>query len=80
MEKLLQDIKDTLEHIVASDEWETLKDISSADILIEEIEKVLQKIFKRINARAIIQNCPININNKYGDRYEKTNTKMAWYY
>jgi hypothetical protein len=41
MEKLLQDIKDTLEHIVASDEWETLKDISSADILIEEIEKVL---------------------------------------
>ena len=41
MEKLLQDIKDTLEHIVSSDEWETLKDTSSADILIEEIEKVL---------------------------------------
>ena len=32
-----------------------------------------------MNAGAIIQNCPININNKYGDRYEKTNTKMAWY-
>ena len=43
MEKLLQDIKDTLEHIVSSDEWETLKDTSSADILIEEIEKTLQQ-------------------------------------
>ena len=43
MRQLLQDIKDTLEHIVESDEWETLKDISSADILIEEIEKTLQQ-------------------------------------
>ena len=43
MKELLQDIKDTLEHIVSSDEWETLKDTSSADILIEEIEKTLQQ-------------------------------------
>ena len=43
MIELLKDIKNTLEHIVASDEWETLKDTSSADILIEEIEKTLQQ-------------------------------------
>jgi len=43
MIELLEDIKNTLEHIVASDEWETLKDTSSADILIEEIEKTLQQ-------------------------------------
>ena len=43
MKQLLQDIKDTLEHIVESDEWETLKEGSSADILIEEIEKTLQQ-------------------------------------
>ena len=43
MKQLLQDIKDTLEHIVESEEWETLKNSSSADILIEEIEKTLQQ-------------------------------------
>ena len=43
MRQLLQDIKDTLEHIVESEEWETLKNSSSADILIEEIEKTLQQ-------------------------------------
>ena len=43
MKQLLQDIKDTLEHIVESEEWETLKESSSADILIEEIEKTLQQ-------------------------------------
>ena len=43
MIELLEDIKNTLEHIVASDEWETLKNTSSADILIEEIEKTLQQ-------------------------------------
>jgi len=42
MKKLLQDIKDTLEHIVKSEEWETLKEKSSADVLIEEIEKTLK--------------------------------------
>ena len=41
MKKLLQDIKDTLEHIVNSEEWQSLKESSSADILIEEIEKTL---------------------------------------
>ena len=30
--QLLEDIKDTLEHIVSSEEWETLKETSSADI------------------------------------------------
>tara|TARA_R100000278_G_scaffold30436_1_gene28085 strand:- start:2349 stop:2483 length:135 start_codon:yes stop_codon:yes gene_type:complete len=43
MKNLLQDIKDTLEHIVNSEEWETLKEISSADILLEEIEKTLKE-------------------------------------
>ena len=40
---LLQDIKDTLEYIVDSEEWETLKESSSADILIQEIEKTLKE-------------------------------------
>jgi|TARA_R100000084_G_scaffold107400_1_gene67296 hypothetical protein len=38
--QLLEDIKDTLENIVASEEWETLKETSSADILIEKLEKL----------------------------------------
>tara|TARA_R100000005_G_C4978101_1_gene188779 strand:+ start:924 stop:1118 length:195 start_codon:yes stop_codon:yes gene_type:complete len=40
IKKLLEDIKDTLEHIVASEEWETLKETSSADLLIERINKL----------------------------------------
>ena len=43
---LLEDIKNTLEHIVASEEWETLKQRSSADVLIEEIDLVLEKDIK----------------------------------
>tara|TARA_R100001510_G_C7554298_1_gene136823 strand:- start:90 stop:263 length:174 start_codon:yes stop_codon:yes gene_type:complete len=39
--ELLEDIKDTLEHIVSSEEWETLKETSSADILIEKLEKIM---------------------------------------
>ena len=38
--QLLEDIKDTLKNIVASEEWETLKETSSADILIEKLEKL----------------------------------------
>jgi len=41
--QLLEDIKDTLEHIVKSEEWETLKEGSSADVLIEEIDCALIK-------------------------------------
>ena len=36
---LLEDCKDTLEHIVASEEWETLKETTSADLLIERINR-----------------------------------------
>jgi hypothetical protein len=43
---LLEDIKDTLEHIVASEEWETLKETSSADILIGQIDWALEKNIK----------------------------------
>ncbi len=39
--ELLEDIKDTLEHIVDSEEWETLKETSSADILIDKLEKIM---------------------------------------
>ena len=39
--ELLEDIKDTLEHIVDSEEWETLKETSSADILIEKLKELL---------------------------------------
>tara|TARA_Y100000114_G_scaffold145955_1_gene156143 strand:- start:13 stop:174 length:162 start_codon:yes stop_codon:yes gene_type:complete len=38
--QLLEDIKDTLKNIVASEEWQTLKETSSADILIEKLEKL----------------------------------------
>ena len=40
--ELLEDIKDTLEHIVDSEEWETLKETSSADILKNKIETLLE--------------------------------------
>ena len=40
IKKLLKDCKDTLEHIVASEEWIYLKETSSADILIEKLEKL----------------------------------------
>ena len=40
--ELLEDIKDTLEHIVDSEEWETLKETSSAKELIKEIDKVIK--------------------------------------
>ena len=39
--ELLEDIQDTLEHIVDSEEWETLKETSSADILIDKLEKIM---------------------------------------
>ena len=40
--ELLEDIKDTLEHIIDSEEWETLKETSSADILKNKIETLLE--------------------------------------
>ena len=40
--ELLEDIKDTLEHIVDSEWWELLKEYSSADILKNKIEKLLK--------------------------------------
>ena len=42
LKQLLQETRDTLEHIVQSEEWETLQNSSSADILIEEIDQVLE--------------------------------------
>ena len=45
--ELLEDIQDTLEHIVDSEEWETLKETSSADILIEKIKELLYDILGR---------------------------------
>ena len=41
--ELLEDIKDTLEHIIDSEEWETLKETSSADILKNKIEILLEE-------------------------------------
>lgn len=38
---LLRDCKESLEHIVQSEEWETLQHSSSAEDLIEEIEVAL---------------------------------------
>lgn len=46
IKKLLEDCKDTLEHIVASEEWESLQEGSSADVLIEEIDWALEKNIK----------------------------------
>ena len=40
--ELLEDIKDTLEHIVDSEHWETLEETSSADILKNKIETLLK--------------------------------------
>ena len=40
--ELLEDIKDTLEHIVDSEEWETLEETSSAEELIKKIDKVIK--------------------------------------
>jgi len=40
MKELLEDIKDTLQHLVDSEEWETLQEGSSAEDLIKEIEEV----------------------------------------
>ena len=42
MEQLLQEILETLEHIVSSEEWETLQHTSSADVLISEIQERLK--------------------------------------
>ena len=39
---LLTDCKESFEFITNSEEWETLQDRSSADILIAEIEEVLK--------------------------------------
>ena len=39
LKQLLNDCKDTLQHIVDSDEWDTLQDSSSAKDLIKEIEE-----------------------------------------
>ena len=39
--ELLEDIQDTLEHIVDSEEGGTLKETSSADILIEILKELL---------------------------------------
>jgi len=46
IKKLLEDCKDTLEHIVASEEWIYLKETSSADILIGQIDLALEKNIK----------------------------------
>ena len=40
--ELLEDIKDTLEYIVDSEVWETLEEYSSADILKNKIETLLE--------------------------------------
>ncbi len=40
--ELLEDIKDTLEHIVDSEVWETLEETSSAKELIKKIDKVIK--------------------------------------
>ena len=46
IKRLLEDCKDTLEHIVDSEEWIYLKETSSADILIEKIDWALEKNIK----------------------------------
>ena len=45
--ELLEDIQDTLVHIVDSEEWGTLKETSSADILIGKIKELLYDILGR---------------------------------
>ena len=39
IKQLLDDCKDTLQHIVDSDEWDSLQEGSSAEDLIKEIEE-----------------------------------------
>lgn len=36
-EKLIKDVKDCLEHIINKEEWKTLQEGSSADIILSEI-------------------------------------------
>lgn len=43
MKELLEDIKDTLQHIVDSEEWDTLQEGSSAKDMIKEIENKLKE-------------------------------------
>ena len=43
MNILLQEIKDTLEHIISSEEWETLQEGSSAEDMIKQIEIKLKE-------------------------------------
>lgn len=43
MNILLQEIKDTLQHIVDSEEWDTLQEGSSAEDMIKEIEIKLKE-------------------------------------
>ena len=40
IKQLLNECKDTLQHIIDSDEWDTLQDSSSAEDLIKEMEKL----------------------------------------
>ena len=44
MKELLEDIKDTLQHIVDSEEWDTLQEGSSAEDLIGTIDKKLEEL------------------------------------
>ena len=46
---LLTDCKESFEFITNSEEWETLQDRSSADILIAEIEEVLKNERSKTN-------------------------------
>jgi|TARA_Y100000996_G_C22229601_1_gene523084 hypothetical protein len=43
MTSLLEEAKDTLKHITESEEWETLIQGSSADIVVEKIDKYLKE-------------------------------------
>ena len=43
MKELLEDIKDTLQHLVDSEEWDTLQKGSSAEDMIKEIEIKLKE-------------------------------------
>tara|TARA_B100001769_G_C21846087_1_gene458877 strand:- start:359 stop:508 length:150 start_codon:yes stop_codon:yes gene_type:complete len=43
MKVLLVEAKETLEHIMESEEWETLVQGSSADIVAEKIDTYLKK-------------------------------------
>lgn len=43
MTSLLEEAKDTLKHITESEEWETLIQGSSADIVVEKIDTYLKE-------------------------------------